>query len=209
MSFNFVSLTAASCPATNRQAVLENMHEFAQDCRAHGAGRVLFGSVVTGRYPGHVIFIQFFEGLENFQSIVEMMPTNANYAKLIGEQGLEVVVRNLMQIKDIPFEPASGLQPEYLALTFAHLKSLDETTFLQHVKDSSSVFKNNGAQTYRMARILSGNPVGAYVLGVTYPNMAAIEKTYNDLAGHEPFQHLSQGIDVEMRSITKIAGILA
>lgn len=209
MSFKYVALTAASCPATNRQDALETMNGFAHDCRKHGAGRVLFGTVVTGRYPGHLIFIQFFEGLETFQSVVEMTPSNENYGKMIGEQGINIVVRNIMQIKDIPFDPISEPQPEYLALTFAHLKNLDEPTFLQHMGDSAPIFKANGAQTLRMARILSGDPVGAYVLGVSYPNMAAIEKTYDDLAGHPPFQVLSQGIDVEMRSITKIAGVLA
>ncbi|HCJ61279.1 MAG TPA: hypothetical protein DHV49_01030 [Alphaproteobacteria bacterium] len=207
--FNYVALTAATCPFSNRQAALETMHAFAQDCREHGAGRVLFGNVISGRYPDHLLFIQQFERLENFQNVVEMIPSNKNYGKMANELGVAVTGRNIMQVKDVPFDPVLEPKPEYLALTFAHLKNQDEQTFLGHMRDSATVFKSNGAQTLRMARIFSGDPVGAYVLGVTYPNMEAIDKTYLGLAGHAPFQTMAQGIDVQMRSITKIAGLLA
>jgi hypothetical protein len=38
--------------------------------------------------------------------------------------------------------------------------------------------------------------------------MAAIEATYTELATNQAFAKLSAGIDVDMRSIVKIAGIL-
>jgi len=39
-------------------------------------------------------------------------------------------------------------------------------------------------------------------------SMAAIEATYTELATNQAFAKLSAGIDVDMRSIVKIAGIL-
>jgi hypothetical protein len=46
------------------------------------------------------------------------------------------------------------------------------------------------------------------MLGVTYPSMSSIENTYTALGSNANFAKLSAGIDIDMRSITKIAGIV-
>jgi hypothetical protein len=46
------------------------------------------------------------------------------------------------------------------------------------------------------------------MLGVTYPDMSAIERTYDALAVSPEFGQLMSGLEIDMRSITKIAGIL-
>jgi hypothetical protein len=49
---------------------------------------------------------------------------------------------------------------------------------------------------------------GTYLLWVTYPSTTAIEATYTELATNQASAKLSAGIDVDMRSIVRIAGIL-
>ena len=46
------------------------------------------------------------------------------------------------------------------------------------------------------------------MLGVTYPDMSSIERAYDGLGTNPAFVQLMNGLDVDMRSITKIAGIL-
>ena len=55
---------------------------------------------------------------------------------------------------------------------------------------------------------MTGNDIGTYLLGVTYPLTAALEATYTELATNQAFAKVSVGIDVDMRSIARIAGIL-
>jgi len=73
---------------------------------------------------------------------------------------------------------------------------------------TASVFKASGAQTMRMGQVLTGSDLGTYMLGVTYPDMSAIEKTYDALSNNTDYGNLISGVEVDMRSITKIAGIL-
>jgi hypothetical protein len=56
---NFIAITAAPCPAASRFGALKEMANFAQDCRQNGAVRVTYGSVISGRYPGALVFVQF------------------------------------------------------------------------------------------------------------------------------------------------------
>ena len=60
----------------------------------------------------------------------------------------------------------------------------------------------------RMGQTLTGSDLGTYMLGVTYPDMSSIERAYDGLGTNPAFVQLMNGLDVDMRSITKIAGIL-
>ena len=85
---------------------------------------------------------------------------------------------------------------------------MDEATMLDLMNRSASVFKSSGAQTMRLGQTLTGSDLGTYMLGVTYPDMSAIEKTYDALAKNPEFQQLINGLEIDMRSITKISGIV-
>jgi hypothetical protein len=46
------------------------------------------------------------------------------------------------------------------------------------------------------------------MLGVTYPNMAAIEVTYDTLSNDTAYAKIVTGVEIDMRSIIKISGML-
>ena len=204
----FIAITAATCPAASRSSALEEMANFAQDCRQNGAVRVTFGSVISGRYPGALVFVQFFDDLQGFESVMNMIPKSSAYSRMINNHAVAPFSRNLFRGKPIEFEPKLEPMPKYLMLTRARLGALGEADMLGLLNKTASVFKASGAQTMRMGQVLTGSDLGTYMLGVTYPDMSAIERTYDALAGNTDYAQLISGVDVDMRSITKIAGIL-
>lgn len=204
----FIAITAASCPTVSRQGAIEEMAHFAQECRENGAVRVTYGSVISGRHPGALVFVQFFDDLTGFEGVMNMIPKSSAYSRMINNHAVAPFSRNLFRGKPIEFEPKLEPMPKYLMLTRARLGALDEAGMLGVLNKTASVFEASGAQTMRMGQVLTGSDLGTYMLGVTYPDMSAIERTYDALAGNTDYAQLISGVDVDMRSITKIAGIL-
>ena len=205
---NFIAITAATCPTASRTGALKEMANFAQDCRQNGAVRVTYGSVISGRYPGALIFVQFFDDLQGFESVMNMIPQSSAYSRLLSEHAVAPFARNVFRGKPIEFEPKLEPMPKYLMLTRAHRRSLEETVMLEMPNKTAPVFKSAGAQTLRTGQTITGSDLGTYMLGVTYPDMSAIERTYDALANSPEYGQLMNGLEIDMRSITKIAGIL-
>jgi hypothetical protein len=209
MSTNkFFTITAATCPAENRSAALVDLGLFAQVCRENGAERVTYGSVISGLNPGALIFVQMFDGLDGFEAVMDMIPTSAAYSRAMNIHGVAPFVRNVFCEKDIPFEPKIDPRPNYLMMTRAHRKTLEETEFLSLLAQTAPSFKAAGAQTMRIGHTITGSDIGTYMLGVTYPNMAAIEATYDALANDTAYAKIVSGVEIDMRSIIKISGML-
>ena len=80
----------------------------------------------------------------------------------------------------------------------------DKDKFLNCINDTASCFKENGAITLRFGNLLTGSNVGNYLLGVGYPSMEAIEKTYDELLNHSSYKELMSFAKVNMRNIIKI-----
>ena len=79
-------------------------------------------------------------------------------------------------------------------LTRAHRRSLEEATMLELLSKTAPVFKSTGAQTMRMGQTLTGSDLGAYMLGVTYPDISAVERTYDALATSPEYGQLMNGL---------------
>tara|TARA_B100000787_G_scaffold167900_1_gene155589 strand:+ start:447 stop:1079 length:633 start_codon:yes stop_codon:yes gene_type:complete len=204
----FIVITAATCPVETRSAALADMEKFAQNCRDNGAARVTYGSVISGRHPGALIFIQFFDDLDGFETVMDTIPSSAAYGRLLNTHCVMPFSRNIFRGKAIPFEPKIDPRPNYLMLTRARRKSLEEADFLDLLAQTAPTFKKAGAQTMRMGHTFTGSDLGTYMLGVTYPDMASIEATYDALTNDPAYAKISAGVEIDMRSITKIAGIL-
>ena len=69
-------------------------------------------------------------------------------------------------------------------------------------------FNAVGAKTMRMGHTIMGSDLGNYMLGVTFQNMAAIESTYVGLANDTAYEKIILVIEIDIRSIIKIPGIL-
>ena len=205
---NFIAITAAICPTASRSGALKEMANFAQDCRQNGAVRVTYGSVISGRYPGALVFVQFFDELQGFESVMNMIPQSSAYSRLVTKHAVAPFARNVFRGKPIEFEPKLEPTPKYLMLTRARRRSLEETAMLDLLNKTAPIFKSSGAQTMRMGQTLAGSDLEKYMLGVTYPDMSAIERTYDALANSAEYGQLMNGLEIDMRSITKITGIL-
>ena len=207
-TYKFITITAATCPAGNRSAALADLGQFAQECRGNGAERVTYGSVISGRYPGALIFVQMFDGLDGFEAVMDMIPKSSAYGRMVSTHEVAPFVRNVFRGKDIRFEPKIDPRPNYLMLTRAHRKTLEEAEFLKLLAQTASTFRTSGAQTMRIGQMITGSDLGTYMLGVTYPNMAAIESTYDGLANDTAYAKIIVGVEIDMRSIIKISEML-
>ena len=60
---NFIVITGATSDTNDRTGLIGAMGDFAQECKDNGAMRITYGSVLSGKHPNALIFIQFFESL--------------------------------------------------------------------------------------------------------------------------------------------------
>ena len=56
----------------------------------------------------------------------------------------------------------------------------------------------------KFGNLITGSNVGNYLLGVGYPSMEAIEKTYDELANNSSYKELLSFAKINMRNIIKI-----
>ena len=53
---------------------------------------------------------------------------------------------------------------------------------------------------------MTGSNPGGYMLGVSYPSLAAVEATYDKLATDSGFTSFANKIDINMRSVVRLHG---
>ena len=70
--------------------------------------------------------------------------------------------------------------------------------------EAAPMFAKTGAQTFRFARIMTGNNAGDFLLGVTYPSMTEIEATYDALGTSPVASKIYASLDVNLRTIIKV-----
>ena len=61
---------------------------------------------------------------------------------------------------------------------------------LTSINKLAPIFSGNGALTYRLGSIISGENVGNELLAVSYRSMEQIEKAYDLLAYNSDYDHL-------------------
>ena len=114
-----------------------------------------------------------------------------------------VYLRNVATSLPTKFENSSE-HPKYIVITRAEAGLSEKDRFLNCINESASCFKENGALTMRFGNLLTGSNVGNYLLGVGYPSMEAIEKTYDNLLTHSSYKEMMSFAKVNMRNIIKI-----
>ena len=57
---NIIVITGATSYTNERPGLIGAMGDFAQECKDNGAMRITYGSVLSGKHPNALIFIQFF-----------------------------------------------------------------------------------------------------------------------------------------------------
>ena len=204
MAENFYVNTVGAVPAGQLSHALALGKDLAQQSKSAGSERASVGTLMTGNNAGSVVFQQFLNSLDDFANVMDAFASSSTYAKIM-ETGLQVTMRNIAKFCDVPFDAPAAPNRKYVILTrgTSHIPQPD---LLDLMAKAAPMFAESGAQSFRFARIMTGNNAGDFLLGVTYPSMAEIETTY-DAIGTSPIAAQIYGaMDVNLRNIIKIQG---
>ena len=201
---NYVVMTVASVDFSYRETMAKLMSSYSKDLIAKaGAKGTRFGSIGTGEHAGSLLFIQFYDDLNGYQKGLELQGNSSQFKEIMSSGKANIYLRNIATSLQTKFEQ-SAEHPKYIVMTRAEASMSDKEKFLDCVNDTSSCFKDNGALTLRFGNLLTGSNVGNYLLGVGYPSMEAIEKTYDELSANSSYKKLMTFAKVNMRNIIKI-----
>ena len=201
---NYVIMTVASVDFSYRETMTKLMSSYSKDLIAKaGAKGTRFGSIGTGEHAGSLLFVQFYDDLNGYQKGLEMQGNSSQFKEIMSSGKANIYLRNIATSLQTKFEQ-SAEHPKYIVMTRAEASMSDKEKFLDCVNDTSSCFKDNGALTLRFGNLLTGSNVGNYLLGVGYPSMEAIEKTYDELSANSSYKKLMTFAKVNMRNIIKI-----
>ena len=201
---NYVVMTVASVDFSYRETMAKLMSSYSKDLIAKaGAKGTRFGSIGTGEHAGSLLFIQFYDDLNGYQKGLELQGNSSQFKEIMSSGKANIYLRNIATSLQTKFEQSTE-HPKYIVMTRAEASMSDKEKFLDCINDTSSCFKDNGALTLRFGNLLTGSNVGNYLLGVGYPSMEAIEKTYDELLAHSSYKKLMTFAKVNMRNIIKI-----
>jgi hypothetical protein len=201
---NYIILTVASVDFSYRENMTKLMAQHSKDLIANaGVKGTRFGSIGTGEHAGSLIFIQFYDELNGYQKAMEFQSQSPVFKEIMDSGKVNVYLRNIATSLPTKFENSTE-HPKYIVITRAEAAMSDKDKFLNCINDAASCFKDNGAITLRFGNLLTGSNVGNYLLGVGYPSMEAIEKTYDELLAHSSYKELMTFAKVNMRNIIKI-----
>ena len=201
---NYVIMTVASVDFSYRETMAKLMSSYSKDLIAKaGAKGTRFGSIGTGEHAGSLLFVQFYDDLNGYQKGLELQGNSSQFKEIMSSGKANIYLRNIATSLQTKFEQ-SAEHPKYIVMTRAEASMSDKEKFLDCINDTSSCFKDNGALTLRFGNLLTGSNVGNYLLGVGYPSMEAIEKTYDELSANSSYKKLMSFAKVNMRNIIKI-----
>ena len=201
---NYVIMTVASVDFSYRETMTKLMSSYSKDLIAKaGAKGTRFGSIGTGEHAGSLLFIQFYDDLNGYQKGLEMQGNSSQFKEIMSSGKANIYLRNIATSLQTKFEQSSE-HPKYIVITRAEAAMSDKDKFLNCINNTASCFKDNGALTLRFGNLLTGSNVGNYLLGVGYPSMEAIEKTYDELMVNSSYKELMTLAKVNMRNIIKI-----
>jgi len=201
---SYVVLTVASVDFSYRETMTKLMSSYSKDLIANaGARGTRFGSIATGEHAGSLIFIQFYDNLDGYQKALDVQANSSEFKEMMNSGKANIYLRNIATALPTKFENSSE-HPKYIVITRAEAAMSNKDKFLNCINDTASCFKDNGALTLRFGNLLTGSNVGNFLLGVGYPTMESIEKTYDKLLAHSSYKELMTFAKVNMRNIIKI-----
>lgn len=204
MSEKYVIVTMANIAPENRAEVLGKLPALVDESRAAGSSRAGVGVMLTGSVPGAVLMFQMVDELNKIENIYSAFSTSATYKSLLAG-GVNVVKRNIASIQlSHTFSDQPNLK--YTVMTRGS-SSADPEKVISLIDEASALFRDNGAQTMRFGRIMTGDNVGDYLLGISYESLAQVEATYDAIAKSPLAAQIYSILDVNARSITQLLAI--
>ena len=202
MSENFYAHTVGDVPAGKLSEAVSLGVTLAEESKSAGSTRASVGTIMTGSNVGSVVFQQFFNTLNDFADVMDAFVKSNTYSSIMST-GLTVKMRNIAKFCDVPFDAPSNPQRKYVILTRGK-SHVSQPELMDLMAEASPMFAETGAQTFRLAKLMTGNNAGDFLLGVTYPSMSEIEATYDAIADNPVAAKIYSALNVNLRTIIKV-----
>jgi hypothetical protein len=198
---NYFVITVARCDPTYVPTAMEQIGSVINDLKSKaGAIVVRAGIITTGEQAGSLALFQAYEGMDGFEKALDVYAASSDYAAMMASGKVSVVMRNLLKMHAVPFDQNTTETPKFTVLT--RVTAAD--TMIDTVTQLAPIFADSGALTLRYGTLVTGSNAGNRLLGVTYPSMAAIEKTYDALAADAAYQAALSSFNVNLRAIVRV-----
>ncbi|HIM87695.1 MAG: hypothetical protein MK323_08030 [Gammaproteobacteria bacterium] len=198
---NYFVITVAKCDPTYVATAMEQIGSVIDDLKSKaGAIVVRAGIITTGEQAGSLALFQAYEGMDGFEKALDVYAASSDYAAMMASGKVSVVMRNLLKIHAVPFDQNTTKTPKFIVLT--RVTAAD--TMIDTVTQLAPIFADGGALTLRYGTLVTGSNAGNRLLGVTYPSMAAIEKTYDALTADAAYQAALSSFNVNLRAIVRV-----
>ena len=198
---NYFVITVAKCDPTYVPTAMEQIGSVIDDLKSKaGALVVRAGIITTGEQAGSLGLFQAFEGMDGFEKALDVYAASSDYGAMMASGKVSVVMRNLVKMHAVPFDQNVAETPKFIVLT----RATAADTMIDTVTQLAPIFADGGALTLRYGTLVTGSNAGNRLLGVTYPSMAAIEKTYDALAADAAYQAALSSFNVNLRAIVRV-----
>ena len=199
----FTMITIAKCaPAFMSDAVPLTVKLAGELIEHAGALGARAGVVITGEHTGSLFLGQTYGGMDGLERAFDQYAASDSYKAIIGSGHVTVSLRSILKLEDLTLSSPSADAPGFLVLT--RWKSAEPMT--ERMRKMLPMFEDNGAMLMRYGTSIAGPAVGLRVLGVGYPSLDAIEKTYSTLMASPDYEAMVGEIDIVSRNIIRIAG---
>jgi hypothetical protein len=203
MPSKFIMITVAACDSAFMPKALEHVDALATDIRNKaGAAVVRYGVISTGNRAGSLVLFQGYEELNGIDRAFQVYTESSAYQALMGSGKLHVQMRNIWKIEALGLKNESPDAPKYGVMT----RFASSDLMLERLQQFVPMFEDNGALFMRYGTLMTGGNAGQRLLGVAYPSMAAIEKTYDALGASDAYRALLGDVELGMRNIFRFIG---
>ncbi len=200
---NYTMVTVATVAPEETEATLERVSRLAADLREKaGAASLRYGVIATGNFSGKLVLFQGYEGLGGIERAFEVYARSSAYREIVSTPSLRIDLRNILKLEQIGLSAPSQEMPAYGVVTRFGAADMN----LEGLRALVPVFERNGAMMLRYGTFITGSDVGRRLVGVGYPSMEAIEKTYRELNGTEAYRQFMSKVDLDWRNIIRFEG---
>ena len=203
MTANYMVTTVAACEPSYIQEALEHLGPLVRELKEKaGCVGARYGAIAAGADAGSLARFQSYAGLGDIEKVVNVYATSSAYQTVINSGKLSVTMRNIVKLEDVQLSNPSTDTPAYGVVTLVTAPTLT----IDRMKAFVPIFEQNGAMMIRYGTLVTGSNAGKRLLGVSYPSMDAIEKTYDALRASEVYNATLGEIDLEFRNIIRFVG---
>jgi hypothetical protein len=203
MTAKYMILTVASCEPSYAQEALGHVGKLVGELKekANCVG-ARYGVVATGFDAGSLVLFQTYAAMGDIEKVFDVYDGSAAYKAITSSDKISVTLRNIVKLEDVQLSNPSKDQPKYGVVTVVNAPAVTN----ERMQGLVPIFEQNGAMLMRYGTLITGSNAGKRLMGVTYPSMDAIEKTYEALRASGDYQKLMNEVALVRREIVRFVG---